>query len=425
MKFSSLLLCLAAAACPLGAQETPKTAPATAPTISGEAVAKEIADIEATLTEITGLKFRKEVPYAVITKSDLHQFLEDRMRTEVKPEDIHAEEVTLRMFGFLPANYDLKKATIELLTEQAAAFYDYHKKKLFILETDESTPDLHTESEKMALSHELSHALADQNFHLDKYIREGARSDDGSSARLAVMEGQASWLMTAYMSKLSTGQTAIPPGVLELMTHAVESSATDYPVFAKAPMYLRESLVFPYTSGMLFQDALYRKLGQDSFGEVFRQPPASTQQILHPRKYLDHVAPLIPALPVLPDHKRYHKVGDGTLGEFDFRVMLQQYIDKDEADSLGPHILGGAYELVETKSDHHPVLAFAINWDSPESARQFFADYRKVLKKKSKDCDFNEDSETELAGRNEYGSFNVRLNEGRFESVEGLPTQVH
>ena len=178
-----------------------------------------------------------------------------------------------------------------MLTEQAAAFYDYHKKKLFILETPESTADLHTEAEKMALSHELAHALADQQFHLEKYIREGAHSDDDSTARLAVMEGQASWLMTAYLSKESTGQAALPPGVIELMSHAVESSSSQYPVFAKAPLYLRESLVFPYTTGMLFQNAIYEKLGKESFTEVFRRPPQSTQQIIHPEKYLDHVSP--------------------------------------------------------------------------------------------------------------------------------------
>ena len=319
----------------------------------------------------------------------------------------------------------MKKATIELLTEQAAAFYDYHKKKLYILETSETTADLHTEAEKMALSHELAHALADQQFHLDKYIREGSRSDDDSTARLAVMEGQASWLMTAYVSKLSTGQAAVPPGVLELMTHAIESSAMQYPVFAKAPLYLRESLTFPYTTGTLFQNAIYEKLGQESFSEVFRHPPESTQQIFHPEKYLDHVSPEKPALPVIPDAKRYRKIDDGTLGEFDFRVMLEQYSGKEESQSLAPHTTGGIYELVESKTDRHPVLAFAVNWDTPDSAASFFRAYRKVLEGKSKDCAFVEDSANTLSGRNQYGEFRVRQDGKRFEAVEGLPSQVH
>lgn len=389
------------------------------------AVQKELAAIESALTDITGLKFHKDVPYAVIDKAQLHSFLEERMKDAVKPEEIHAEETTLKMFGFLPPDYDLKKATIELLTEQAAAFYDYHKKKLFILTTDESTSDLHTEAEKMALSHELSHALADQQFHLEKYIREGAHSDDGSAARLAVMEGQASWLMAAYLSKESTGQAAIPPGVLELMSHAMEGGASQYPVFSKAPLYLRESLVFPYTAGMLFQNSVYDKLGKESFGEVFRRPPESTQQILHPEKYLNHVASVVPALPPIPDKRKFHKVGDGTLGEFDFRVLLEQYAGKAEAASLSPHATGGMYELLEQKKDGHPVLDFAVNWDDSDSARRFFNDYRKVLNGKAKHCEFERESDTELSGHNDRGYFRVRLDGSRFESVEGLPSQVH
>ena len=396
------------------------------PLLPQTAVSAGLAGIETTLSDITGLKFHKEVPYAVIDKSQLHKFLEERMRDAVKPADIHAEETTLKMFGFLPPDYDLKKATIELLTEQAAAFYDYHKKKLFILETADSTPDLHTEAEKMALSHELAHALADQQFHLEKYIRGGAHSDDDSTARLAVMEGQASWLMTAYLSKESTGQAAVPPGVLELMTRAVESSASQYPVFAKAPLYLRESLVFPYTTGMLFQNAVYEKLGQGSFAEVFRHPPQSTRQIMHPEKYLQHERPEVPVLPVIPEAKHYHKIGDGTLGEFDFSVLLQQYAGKEEAASVSPHATGGMYELLERKQDHHPVLAFAANWDTADSAAQFFSDYHKVLEGKSKSCVFDGESATELSGHNGYGYFRVRLDGKRLEAVEGLPApQVH
>ena len=418
MKAPHLLVPLAVAAHLVWAQDPiPAGARAT--------VAAELADMESVLTEITGLKFEKQVPYAVIDKAQLEKYLQERMKDAVKPAEIHAEETTLKMFGFIPPDFDLKKATVELLTEQAAAFYDYHKKKLFILETGASTADLHTESEKMALSHELAHALADQHFHLDKYIREGARSDDGSTARLAVMEGQASWLMTAYLSKLSTGQAAIPPGVLDLMTHAVESNAGQYPVFAKAPLYLRESLVFPYTSGMLFQNTIYQKLGNQAFTEVFRRAPESTQQILHPEKYLDKVSPSVPSLPAVPGSSKLRKLGDGTLGEFDFRVLVEQYVAKEEASSLAPHVTGGMYALFEGKKDRHPVLAWAANWDTAEQARKFFEDYRKIMAGKSKSCTFDTGSENELSGRNEYGTFRVRTEGTRFESVEGLPSQVH
>ena len=73
---------------------------------------------------------------------------------------------------------------MDLLTEQAAAYYDYDKRKLFIIE---STP---SDNQEPVLAHELSHALADQHFRLARFIRKGRDSDDGSSARMAVMEGR-------------------------------------------------------------------------------------------------------------------------------------------------------------------------------------------------------------------------------------------
>ena len=90
-----------------------------------------------------------------------------------KPGEIRAEELTLKKFGLVPQDFDLAKNTVDLLTEQAAAFYDYDQKKLFITET---TP---SDTQEPVLAHELSHALADQNFNLAQVHPAGAQSDDG------------------------------------------------------------------------------------------------------------------------------------------------------------------------------------------------------------------------------------------------------
>ena len=95
----------------------------------------------------------------------------------------------------MPPDFNLAQNTVELLTEQAAAFYDYDKKKLFITET---TSD---DSQEPVLSHEIAHAIADQNYNLGKFIKAGRKSDDGATARLAVMEGQATWLMSELLAR--------------------------------------------------------------------------------------------------------------------------------------------------------------------------------------------------------------------------------
>ena len=101
------------------------------------------------------------------------------------------------------------------------------------------------------------------------------------------MEGQATWLMAAYISLEGGGKPEVPEGGSgQLMKKSIEGSAAQqYPVFSQAPLYIRESLVFPYAEGLAFQDAVFRKLGKEAFSEVFLRPPLSSGQILHPERY--------------------------------------------------------------------------------------------------------------------------------------------
>ena len=154
----------------------------------------QIDAIVKTLSEITGLTEKHAVPYGRMSKRQLRQFLNKRIKKTLKPDEIRADELSLKMFGLVPQNFDLKKSTIDLLTEQAAAFYDYDEKKLFLLDD----PDSNAAGETTTLAHELSHALADQYFNLENFMEDTPSNDDENLAHTAVVEGQASWLMIAY-----------------------------------------------------------------------------------------------------------------------------------------------------------------------------------------------------------------------------------
>jgi hypothetical protein len=392
-----------------------------APLARPQSLFSEIPSIQDGLSSITGLPFTHQVPYALMTKDQLRRDFEQRIKASMKPADLRAQELTLKLLGLVPAEFDLRQNTIDLLTEQAAAFYDYNKKKLFVLE---ETGKGGTE-ERIALVHELAHALADQHFHLAKYVHEGLRSDDGATARMAVMEGQASWLMAAYLSKQAGGGPDVPPAMLELMTQSIQTSAEEYPVFSKAPLYIRESLTFPYAKGMLFQNEVYRKLGRESFSEIFLHPPASTQQILHPELYLAHKAPSIPDLPAIPSSKEFRKLGDGTLGELEYRVLLTEYLDAETGNRSAAHLAGSSYGLLEDKRDKSVVLAFASTWDSEDSAREYFDQYRRVLRGKSKMLEVSSDTASSLEGHTDNGYFQVWLTGTTVSHLEGWKSPLH
>ena len=136
---------------------------------------------------------------------------------------------------------------------------------------------------------------------------------------------------------------------------------------------------------MLFQNAVFQRDGKEGFAEVFRRPPVSTQQILHPEKYFANEKPSQPELPDPQTAARLQGPGRRHAG----RTGAWH-----PAGAVRPGRNGGSnwrrtgegctFELQENKKDERVVLLYAVEWDSEESARQYFTAYREILRKKWK-----------------------------------------
>jgi hypothetical protein len=381
---------------------------------------KEIDKTMATLERITGWKAKHKVQAEWISKERLHNFVEARLKEEVKPEDIRIEQLTLRMFGLIPEGFDLRKTTIDLVTEQAAAFYDYNRKRLYVLDTEDDETE-----RRVTLAHELAHALADQRFSLKKYMNAGITSDDASTARQAVVEGQATWLMWAFLAARE-GKVAGVPGAMVDMASKVADGSQDsqFPVLSGAPLYMRESMMFPYTKGLIFQDELFKKKGQQSFTDVFQHPPASTQQILHPDVYEKGTKPADVQLAAIFQPKKYRVVAEGSVGELDHHVLLSQFVDEKTADEVAPLWRGGEFRLYETKlsvtkQGRQPLLNYVSTWDTETTAIRFLKLYHKILEGKWKHLKVARETTDELSGVGDYGPFRVWRKGSVIYSLEG------
>lgn len=376
-------------------------------------VFQQINSIVKTLSEITGLAEEHPVAYGRMTKTQLRHFLGKRIRKTLKPDEIHADEMALKMFGLVPQDFDLKKSTINLLTEQAAAFYDYDEKKLFLLDAPNFDDEVTT------LAHELAHALADQHFDLGRFMDESPSNDDEDLAHTAVVEGQASWLMIAYDLK-AQGQPPNPtPEMLKSVENSDNDSMTDYPVLKGSPLYIQQSLLFPYAEGTAFFDAVHRKMGKAAFAAVFAHPPVDTSQIIHPERYFAHEAPVQPELVKLPVSDK-QEMTEGALGEFDHQMLLRQYISEQTAGELAPHLRGGEFKIYAFGRKKKPLLSYGSVWDSSGKAEAFFNAYRQILQKKWQRCDVSMKSATVFAGIGDNGYFVTRWSGATVTSVEGL-----
>jgi hypothetical protein len=414
-RLASLLLGILAYSAAAGAQSDPRA----------KALCAQVPGIAAELTAISGMKLRHPVPCDFITREQINRFLKKRVNEVSNPAEIRAEELTLKKFGFIPQDFDLAKSEVDLLTDQAAAFYDYNRKKLFITDTTEA------DSQGPVLAHELSHALADQNYNLGRFIKQGSKSDDGSTARLAVMEGQATWLMSEFVARKSGQSLRDSAALADTMANLAagdgssDKATGDFPVFDQEPLYLRLTLVFPYTKGMSFQQAVLQHDPREGFGDVFLHPPVSTQQILHPEKYFDHTRPTEPALPVVHLPHGYKGLVGGELGELEQGILLEQYAGKERAAELAPHWRGCAFELHENRKAGRVVLLYAAEWDSEENARRYFDAYAQVLHKKWKAMTVTSDEPDALMGTGDDGRFELRRKGAVVTSVEGLDPALH
>lgn len=381
---------------------------------SDRQVFDEIDSIVKSLSGITGLSEQHPVPYGRMSKAQLRHFLTKRIKKTLKPDEIYANELSLKMFGLVPADFDLRKSTVDLLTEQAAAFYDYDKKKLFLLQGSSVS------SETTTLAHELSHALADQHFNLQKFMQDTPSNDDENLAHTAVVEGQASWLMLAYDLK-QAGKPPMPTAeMLRGVGNSSEESMADYPVLKDSPLYIQHSLLFPYTEGILFFDAVYKKMGREAFTAVFRNPPGDSAEILHPDRYFAHHKSANPDLPNLSLRERPKDLTEGSVGEFDHEMMLRQYVGPGKSKLLAPHLRGGHFKIAEIGKKRTPLLEYVSAWDSQEHALSFFKSYQSILKAKWKHCQVSAANETMFAGHGDNGYFVLRLSGATVLSIEGL-----
>ena len=376
----------------------------------------EIRQVMNGLSSITGFQVRKQLPFQLVTRDEVNKYLKDQIRRSVKPEELRAEEATLKKFGFVPPDFDLKKTTIELLTEQAAAFYDFHRKKLFI--SDWATRNMR----ETALVHELAHALADQNFPIQKFLGKGNEDSEASQARESVVEGQASWLMIEFAARQAGRSLKDPETASEFLKDQSDSDDGAYPVFSKAPLYIRRTLMFPYEDGQRFQQAVFLKEGNAAFARVFEQAPVSTAQIIHPERYFAKVLATSPELPKPIRHSKAFV--NGSVGELDQRILLQQYLDTGSADTLAPKLRGGAYRIDEIKGDHRLMLVYVSEWEDEKAAGQYFDAYQRVLRGKWKQVDVTLQNATKFSGKSEDGYFSLELKGTKVQSEEGFAEPV-
>ena len=351
-----------------------------------------------------------------ITRVQFRNLYQRRMREARKPSEIHGEVAFLRMFGLVPESFDYEKTVLDLLGEQAWALYDYKRRTLYL--SDWTPP----EAREFALLHELVHAVDDRQFGLRQFV-EGAREAEQELARLAVVEGQASWVMTEWVMRQSD-RSLLGNRMLAIATaSATRFEAEQFPVYESTPLYFREVLIFPYTDGLLFQDDMVKRFGTDGLKRVFEDPPESTQHIIQPELYLNRIDTSPPALARIETPKGFRTIYDGAFGQLDHRILLQHHLGDENRGELLDKWRGSQFEVLEHRRSRKAMLKYAVRWDDEDAASEYYHLYRQLCERKWNGLELVDDGRDRCRGTSEIGTVVLELDGTVVRSVEGLPVE--
>lgn len=221
--------------------------------------------------------------------------------------------------------------------------------------------------ERVTFAHEFTHALQDQHFDLRALLPKHPENVDRSAAVQALVEGDAVLLQSLW------AQQALTRAELQELSNGGGGSASK---LADAPLVVRTELLFPYTTGLEFALAVFRRAGgYAGLDEAFRNPPASTEQVIHPEKYFAREAPVPVDLPDLAAAlgDGWRRVNGNTLGELYLRILVQQYADAAQAQVAAAGWGGDRWQLLE--KDGRSAVVLRTVWDTEQDAREFFTAY--------------------------------------------------
>jgi len=335
-------------------------------------------EILATVSELRQLEIKRPVEKGIKSRSEIEAFLIERVNKEYPKEEIEKEERLLERLGLIPEELDLYSFMLELLTEQLAGYYDPYSETFYIADW------IPLAIQAPVMAHELTHALQDQHFDLEAYLERIEGNDDSTLARSAIIEGEGLLIMLDYSLRPMGGSSLDIPDIVAANRSQMAMMEAQFQVFASAPNYLRETLLFPYTYGARFLQEVVRKHSWFKVNEIYDDLPTSTEQILHPAKYLgkrDDPTQIDPS-PLRPaSSDDTETVFENVLGEFTLYLLLREFLNEGSALRASKGWDGDSITLLADSQGKETLLLSTI-WDSDRDAEQFQTAYISLIKKK-------------------------------------------
>jgi hypothetical protein len=321
------------------------------------------ATIEQQVIALRGLQPKSTIEPQTLNDQQLKARIEATFKLDNPPDVVAANERLLKGLGLFPKDASLSALYVELLSSQVKGLYSPTDKQLFVVSNSAGVGPL----ERWTFSHEFTHGLQDQNFDLQSLELNAVGEGDRGLARLSLVEGDATAVMTQWAQKNLT-----PDELVQILRASLDPEALK--ILEKMPPILREPLGFPYDNGLRFVMGLQQRGGWKVVDAAFAKPPASSEQILHPEKYDAAEAPVAIDVPKDLDTR----MGDGwkvglqdTLGEFQLGIWLRLGLIRVPLATAAAAGWGGDRVTLLDGPNGSWAIALMTAWDTAADAAEF------------------------------------------------------
>lgn len=334
------------------------------PTMARQDTETNYDDITQDVSDLRQLEILSPIEVTPKSREKLGQELEEDLEAEYPVEERVADERELIAFGLMDPDVDLGQLIVELYTEQIAGYYDPKTSEMVVI-SDPNGGDELTPSEHVTYAHEVVHALQDQHFDIDAgALSREELSDDQALAITALIEGDASFSEVSYLLDR--------PELLNQYLEQIGATEFNSESLDSAPPIISSTLLFPYDKGYTFVETLYGEGGWETVNAAFQNPPQSTEQILHPEKYLAHETPVQIEVPDFTSllGEDWTVFDNNTFGEYQIQVILQQSsLPDDQAVKAAAGWGGDTYVVAGTEDQD--AIHWVSSWDTSEDAVEF------------------------------------------------------
>lgn len=330
---------------------------------------EEMDNIQIEVSDLRGLSIEGEVSNYIMSGVRIRPILEGMFfangGTEAEVEDQKRQMIAL---GMMKPTYNLFDNILNHIADGIGGLYNNETKQIFILGFAFGGV------EHYIYSHEFDHALVDQHFPFDDLgvFPLCKRGEDQCRAIQALIEGDASLLMDQWWQ-----QYASPQDYQDIARYVPQwyTLPEQFP-----PPYASRDALFPYFEGQTFVAYLYDRGRWALVNEAYENPPQSSEQILHPEKYVQGETPVqVAAVPldgVLGEGWR-HLTTD-TMGEWGTYLLLgygadlQAQLDEGTALQASRGWGGDTYQVYYSDAFEATALSVEWAWDTSSDATQFY-----------------------------------------------------